>query len=141
MEWVSLILNFAASIGLVGSLFFYKSKRIEARANAFAAELNNIDKIIAQKDGYIEDLKNQQQELKREKEALREESASARSSEAKERDKVVNLYKKLSEVNISNVKKDEQIALLRYHRCEMVHCDRRKPPRSVPPDRREERAG
>ena len=129
MEWVSLILNFIASIGLVSSLFFYKSKRIEARANAFAAELSNVDKILVQKESYIEDLKSQQQELKREKEALREECASARGSEAKERDKVVSLYKKLSEANIANVKKDEQIALLRYHRCEVVHCDKRKPPR------------
>lgn len=123
------ILNLIIGSGIIGYLFFYTSRKRKERADADSFEIRNTKAVLEQKNSYIEDLKNEQLDLKREKEVLKEELKEARSNEARERDKVVNLYKQLSAVNVKNVKMTEQIAIARFHRCEEFNCGKRRPPR------------
>lgn len=117
--------------GFVGYLFFYRAKKRKENATASALELQNINMVLEQKSGYIEDLKNEQIELKKEKEQLKDELKEARSFEAKERDKVVLLYKQLSNSNVKNVKVSEQLAIARFQKCEEATCVNRRPPKDL----------
>lgn len=125
------VLGLLLGSGFVGYLFFYQARKRKENAAASTLEIQNINMVLDQKSGYIEDLKSEQVELKKEKEQLKEELKEARSNEAKERDKVVLLYKQLSSSNVKNVKVTEQLAIARFQKCEELNCIKRKPPREV----------
>lgn len=47
METLSIILNFILASGLAGTIFFFRSRRRQAAAEADSAELENTEKIVA----------------------------------------------------------------------------------------------
>ncbi len=121
------ILGLVLNSGILGYLFFYDSRKRKESAEARGLELKNIDKILLQKDGYIEDLKLEYSELKKEFSELKIQLNDSLANEAKERDKVVTLYKQLSNVNIKNVKLTEQIAIAKFQKCLITNCEKRIP--------------
>ncbi len=122
---IETIIDILMGSGLLGLLLFYESRKRRERATARSSELENINLVIQQKNSYIDDLKAEQIDLKKEKEELRAELKEARSQEAKERNRVATLYKQLSSVNIDKVKMKEDIAILKFYRCEKEKCSDR----------------
>lgn len=125
------ILDIILGSGVLGIFLFYESKKRKERAQARSSELENINMVISQKNSYIDDLKNEQLDLKKEKEELRAELREARSNEGRDRNKLVVLYKQVSNLNVDKVKMREQIDILKFQRCEVQDCPGRKPPKEI----------
>lgn len=135
MTDLRIVVDLIVGSGLLGMFMFYESKKRKERAAARNSELQNVSLVLEQKNSYIEDLKNEQTDLKREKEELRTELKESHINESKERNKVVTLYKQLSNLGVEKVKMKEQIAVLTFHRCNVQDCSKRCPPRAYSDDK------
>lgn len=131
--------NATAICGLIAAVFgagwgstllFFRQKRRKERASADGAELDTRGKLIEQYEHLLKAKNLEEADLKQELKEAREEARIARSNEAKERDKVVGLFKELSDAKVKIEKLMGELAIVEYNKCEVIRCGKRKPPRT-----------
>lgn len=133
MELLSTILNFLIASGLVGTFIFYNSKKRKANAEASGAEISTQGNLVRQYEDFIDTLSQENKDLKQELQEARTEAREARKQETSERERVVATYKARSEALVELEILRGKYKLLEWNKCEILNCNKRKPPRTELP--------
>lgn len=113
-EIISLVLNFVLSGGLIGTFSFYRSKRRTQSAEADIKE-------VAADQAQVTYLKNELKDAYTEMEHIQDLMDSKRG-------KILELTRKVGELELKVLEAERLKKLAEYHRC-TADCDSRIPPR------------
>lgn len=135
MDWLSIITAIGGSSALAGVFSWLSNRRMnDAQANNSDADyaekiIKQADERVAQYKADADAARADREELRRERDKWMEESRGQRKAKQEWRGRYEEAVARVHKLELSIKDMDAKMAESEWHRCEVMACRKRKPPR------------